>query len=294
MKNQTTDGRDSDASVSPAKKPPFILVATVKYLLLIVLGVLFIAPFVWMLSTSLKDQAQLFVPRPKLIPNPVVWRNYATAWTVKPFTLYAFNTICITGANIILQILASSMAAYGFARLRFRLKNFWFGLLIASMMLPGSVTLIPTYLIWRSLGQVDSWLPLIVPALFGAPFYIFLLRQFYMGLPKELDEAARIDGCSYAGIWWRILLPLTKPALTTVAVFTFMGVWNDFFNPLIYITSDAKRTLALGLRDFQGQYRIDYHLMMAASMVVLLPCLIIFAFAQRYFIQGVTMSGVKG
>jgi multiple sugar transport system permease protein len=258
------------------------------------LGVIFIAPFVWMVSTSLKDVEQLYTQAPKLIPNPARFENYAQAWSSLPFLRYTLNTSFITVSCIVLEVISCGFVAFGFARMKFKLRDFWFGVLLASMMLPGSVKMIPMYVIWRNLDMLDTYVPLILPAAFGSAFYIFLLRQFLLGIPRELDDAARIDGCGYLQIWWHIMMPLTRTALITVAVFTFMGAWNDFFGPLIYLTSDAKKTLALGLRIFQGQYGSEDHLLMAASVIVLLPCLVVFMAAQRYFIRGIALSGLKG
>lgn len=265
-----------------------------SYLVLIGLGIIFAAPFIWMVSTALKGPEQLYVPEFILIPDPVMWENFTIALSKMPFLRYAINTIFLTVTSIVFQLLSCGIVAYGFARLDFKFKKVLFSLLLASMMLPFTVRMIPEYLIWKYLGGIDTYLPLLAPPLFGSAYFIFLLRQFYLTIPKELDEAAKIDGCSYIGIWWRILLPITKPAMTTVAVFTFMGTWNSFFGPLIYLTSDSLKTLALGLRSFQGQYGTDNHLLMAASLVVLLPCLIIFIFAQKYFVKGIALSGIKG
>lgn len=271
------------------KKSNFIL-----YIVIVVLGIIFAAPFIWMVSTSLKSPAQLYVPEFILIPNPVMWENFSVALSKIPFLRYSLNTIFLTITSIIFQLLSCGLVAYGFARLNFKFKKFLFSLLLASMMLPSTVRMIPEYLIWMKIGGIDTYFPLLLPKLFGSAYFVFLLRQFYLTIPKELDEAAKIDGCSYFGIWWRILLPITKPAMTTVAVFTFMGVWNDFFGPLIYLTDDSLKTLALALRSFQGQFGSENHLMMAASLVVLLPCLLIFVFSQRYFVKGIALSGIKG
>jgi len=276
------------------KSSQVILEKILVYVLLVTMGILFIFPLFWMAVTSLKDEAQLYIPEPKIIPNPLVWANYKEAWEKIPFALYMRNTTIITLSSVFLAVLSTSLVAFGFARINFKGRNFLFSLLLASMILPGMVQIIPRYFIWNWLHFLDTWIPLILPRALAGGFFVFLMRQFYRTLPMELDDAAAIDGCSYFRIWWNIMLPLTKSALTVVALFTFMQVWNDFFDPLIYLTTDSKKTLALGLRFFQGQFGADVHLLMAASTLVLLPCLVIFLFAQKYFIKGIAMSGIKG
>lgn len=276
------------------KSSQVILEKILVYVLLVTMGILFIFPLFWMVATSFKDEAQLYIPKPKILPNPLVWANYKEAWGKIPFALYTRNTTIITLSSVFLAVLSTSLVAFGFARINFKGRNFLFSLLLASMILPGMVQIIPRYFIWNWLHCLDTWTPLILPRALAGGFFVFLMRQFYRTLPMELDDAAAIDGCSYFRIWWNIMLPLTKPALTVVALFTFMQVWNDFFDPLIYLTTDSKKTLALGLRFFQGQFGADVHLLMAASTLVLLPCLIIFLFAQKYFIKGIAMSGIKG
>jgi len=276
------------------KSTQVILEKILVYILLLTMGIIFIFPLFWMVATSFKDEAQLYIPKPKIFPNPLVWANYKEAWGKIPFALYMRNTIIITLSSVFLAVLSTSLVAFGFARINFKGRNFLFSLLLASMILPGMVQIIPRYFIWNWLHCLDTWIPLILPRALAGGFFVFLMRQFYRTLPMELDDAAAIDGCSYFRIWWNMMLPLTKPALTVVALFTFMQTWNDFFDPLIYLTTDSKKTLALGLRFFQGQFGADIHLLMAASTLVLLPCLVIFLFAQKYFIKGIAMSGIKG
>jgi ABC-type glycerol-3-phosphate transport system permease component len=270
-------------------------------LLLIVPGALaFLAPFAWMVSTSLKESRDIYLFPPQLLPDPVVWGNYARALTRLPFHLYAWNTVQITLLSLVGQLLTASLCAYGFARLRFPGRDIWFLVLLSTLMLPGQVTLIPSFLIFKQLGWVDTWLPLIVPNwLGGGAFSIFLLRQFIATIPLELDDAAKIDGCSAFGIYWRIIVPLIAPALAAVAIFGFLHHWNDFFHPVIYINSQAKWTLALGLNFLRRAnetpgIEMDMELLMAASVAAMLPPLLIFFLAQRYFIQGVVFTGVKG
>jgi multiple sugar transport system permease protein len=221
--------------------------------------------------------------------------NYTKAWSAKPFGEYAFNTLVITVSALFGQVLSASLVGFAFARLRWPGRDFFFILVLATMMLPYEATLIPNYLIYRQLGWIDTFLPLIVPAfLGGGAFYIFLFRQFFMSLPREMDEAARVDGCSTFGIYSRILLPLCKPILATTVVLGFIQHWNDFLPPMIYLNSSENFTIAIGLRFFMGVYETDLHLMMAAATLALIPVVLVFLFGQRYFIRSIVLSGTKG
>jgi ABC-type glycerol-3-phosphate transport system permease component len=268
-------------------------------LLIIPGAVLFLAPFFWMVSTSLKDPRFTFVFPPQIIPDPVRWDNYLRVFQRVPFLLYGWNTVQMTVLCLIGQLLTASMVAYGFARLRFPGRNVLFILLLSTIMLPPQVTLIPTFLIYRSLGWIDTFKPLIVPDwLGGNAFTVFLLRQFISTLPIEMDEAAKIEGCGFFGIYWRIILPLIKPALAAVAIFVFMWNWNDIFYCLIYLNSQKNWTLALGLNFLRrsspmGPGFLEAELIMAGSVIVMLPCLLVFFFAQKYFIQGIVFTGIK-
>lgn len=264
--------------------------------MLIALGILFLAPFLWMVSTSLKPDYEMFDLPPKWIPEPILWSNYPDALNTIPFLRYAGNTIFLTSVNLIGVLLSTSLVAYSFARLKWRGRGIFFGIMLATMMLPGQVTLIPLFVMYKNFGWLDSFKPLTVPAFFGAAgaFFIFLLRQFFRAIPNELAESAKMDGCSHLRIFGQIIMPLAKPALATVAIFTFMNVWNDFLGPLIFLNDRAKLTLSLGLRAFQQQYTAQWNLMMAASIVVIMPTLIIFFVGQRYFIEGITFAGIKG
>jgi len=264
------------------------------YAALLVGSGIVLIPFFWLVSTSLKDTSKIFLDPPQWIPNPVRPENYVKALSIMPFPLYLLNTCKITFSCLALQVLSCSIVAFGFARMRFPGRNALFIVLLSTMMLPAQVTMIPVFKIWSSLGFYDTFVPLVLPAAFGSAFFIFLLRQYFMTIPIEMDEAARIDGASTLQVWWKVLLPQAKPALATVAIFSFMAHWNDFMGPLIYLSTPSKRTLALALWAFQGQYSTDWHLLMAASTVVMLPLLILFFAAQKYFIQGVVISGVKG
>jgi ABC-type glycerol-3-phosphate transport system permease component len=252
-------------------------------------------PFYWLLSSSLKEPQKIWLFPPQWIPDPIRWENYLEALTASPFHLYLFNTLVIVIAGGIGVLLTASMAAYGFARLRFRGRDFMFTVILSTIMLPWVVTMIPRYIMFKELGWLDTPLPLIVPDWFGGgAFYIFLLRQFFRTIPRDFTDAARIDGASEFGIYWRVVLPLIKPALTAVAIFVFLNHWNDFLGPLIYLTSPEKYTISLGLASFKGLYTTQWHYLMASSTATILPVLALFFLAQRYFIQGIVMSGIKG
>ncbi|HET6453243.1 MAG TPA: carbohydrate ABC transporter permease [Armatimonadota bacterium] len=271
------------------------LKTALTYLVLIGLSCVFLIPFFWMLSTSLTEASKVIVRDREWIPHPFMWSNYYKALTVLPFQLFLKNTLIITICCIIGQTLSASLVAFGFSRMRFPGRNVLFIMVLSTMMLPVQVTQIPTFVIFTHLRWIDTLKPLIVPAFFGGgAFFIFLLRQFFMTIPSELEDAAKIDGCSSLGIYWNVALPLSKPALATVAIFSFMGHWNDFMGPLIYIQSMENKTLALGLNSFRSLHGTEYHLLMAASISVLLPVLIIFFCAQKYFVQGIVLSGIKG
>ncbi|MBV7330587.1 carbohydrate ABC transporter permease [Chloroflexi bacterium TSY] len=266
---------------------------TLIYAILIAGACVTLAPLAWMISTSLKKRSAVFRFPPEWIPDPVLWTNYPEALTLLPFGTFFVNTVIITFLAVLGELVSSSVVAYSFARLRWKGRNLLFIIVLATMMLPRQVTLIPVFIIFRNLDWINTFRPLIVPSWFGIPFFIFLLRQFYMTIPFDLDDAAAIDGCSRFGVFWRIVLPLSKPALAAVAIFSFQFHWNDFFQPLIYLFDKEKFTLALGLRFFQGNYGTDWHYLMAASLVVMLPVILVFFFAQKIFIQGVVYTGFK-
>jgi multiple sugar transport system permease protein len=283
-------------SSSSAKKPmSFSRVLT--YVLLIGGSVAMLFPFLWLFRSSLMGTAQIFTFPPEWVPEPFKWSNYSEALTIVPFYKYFFNTMTIEFFTVIGVLFSSSFAGYSFARLRWPGRNIVFGLVLSTLMLPYAVTLIPTFMGWKIVGGLNTFLPLTVPAWFGSgiggAFNVFLLRQFFLTIPKELDEAAYIDGASPITVLWKIILPLSKPALIVVALFTFIGVWNDFLGPLIYLNDDSKFTLALGLASFKGLYNAQWGYLMAASTAVLTPIIILFFFAQRYFIEGITLTGIK-
>ena len=276
-----------------SKKAQAAIAHTLVYLILSAGGIVVLMPLVWMISTSLKRRGDVFIFPPKWIPDPVMWVNYPTALTTVPFAQFFENTLTITFLAVLGELISSAIVAYSFARLRWKGRDVLFMVVLATMMLPGQVTMIPVFIIFKTLRWVDSFKPLIVPSWFGVPFYIFLLRQFFLTISPELDDAAAIDGCSKLGVFWRIILPLSKPVLASVAIFSFQFHWNDFFRPLLYLYDKRHFTLALGLRYYQGHYGTDWHYLMAASLVVMLPLIIVFFFAQRIFIQGVVYTGVK-
>jgi multiple sugar transport system permease protein len=273
---------------------------TATHCVLLVLGIPALLPIVWMFSTSLKPDSQVYagssttgITLGSLIPHPAMWSNYPKALSAIPFDLYLKNTltlcaVCVTGA-----VISSAFVAYGFARIPFRGRGLLFALVIATMALPGQVTMIPMFELFRKLGWYGSYLPLTVPAFAGAPFYIFLLTQFFRTLPDDMSEAAKLDGAGELRIFTRLVLPLSRPALATCALFQFLGTWNDFMGPLIYVNNPAKYTLAYGLQQFMSAYGGQWTELMAGSIVFTVPIIILFFFAQRTFIQGIATTGGK-
>jgi multiple sugar transport system permease protein len=267
----------------------------VIWVVLVVGAILMMLPLVWMVSCSFKSEEMVFQFPPQLIPDPIRAVNYVNALTYKPFDIYLRNTLFLEVLNELAILLASSFCAYGFARIRFAGRDFWFALVLATMMVPFVVLMVPQFVIFSRLHWLDTYLPLTVPYFFGGgAFNIFLLRQFFRTIPEELADAARIDGCSEYLIYARIMMPLAKPALITVAIFTFFGTWNDFLGPLLYLNSPERFTISLGLAGFRSVMRTRWDLLMAASTATTLPIVILFFFAQRYFVQGVVLSGLKG
>ena len=268
---------------------------TIVYLLLILGSLLIMLPFFWMITTSLKQPGTEFTFPIEWLPNPPRLKNYVEGWTVMPFTRWFFNSTFISAVSILGSVLSSAIVGFGFARIRFPGRDALFILVLATMMLPYPSIIIPLFLLFKSLGWIDTFLPLTVPTFFGVnAFFIFLLRQFFKTLPLDLDDAARVDGCNTFMVFVRICLPMIRPALGIIFVFSFMQNWNDFLGPLIYLSDSDKYTLALGLRFFQGRYRVEWALLMAVSLLVLLPNIVLFFIAQKYYIQGIVVSGVKG
>jgi multiple sugar transport system permease protein len=267
------------------------------YSALILLALVVLTPFLWMVSTSLQDNQALFQIPLQLIPTQPHWQNYVDALTAVPFLTWARNTLVICALNVVGQLCCCTLVAYGFARLRFPGRGPLFILVLATLLLPAQITLVPQFILFSKIGWVNTFLPLTVPAFFGGgagAFYIFLIRQYLRTIPYDLDEAGRIDGASTWQILVRILLPLMKPPLTIVAVFTFTDAYNDFINPLIYLSDNSKYTLAIGLASYIGQFSSNWNWLMCASVVILLPLLLIYYFAQRLLIGGIASVGLKG
>lgn len=270
------------------------------YLLTTSLALVFMAPFLWMFSMSLQDMVQLTTWPPHWVPDPARWDNYSKAMTYpgRPFAMFLQNSVIYTTSATLGVTISSSVAGYAFARLRSRPREFLFLLVLSTMMLPGQVTLIPHYFIFKELGWLDTLKPMIVPAWFGSAFYIFLFRQFFMTMPIELDEAALLDGCTYPGIFFRIIMPLSKPVLVTVIAFSVVNTWNQFFEPLIYLNSTEKMTVAVGLRIFAAMGSVagftDVGIVTAAAVCSMMPMIVMFLACQRYFVEGITMTGLKG
>lgn len=268
--------------------------ATIRIVLLSLGCLVVLMPLTWTILTSLKTAQQTLAVPPIWI-FPPQWSNYADVLKLVPFQDYALNTAMIVTGVVLGTLLSCSLSAYGFARLRAPGRNAIFGVLMATMMLPSTVTLVPTYIAFNRLGWINTYLPLIVPAFFGSAFFIFMFRQFYLGIPKELEEAARIDGAGYFRIWWSIFLPLSMPVIATVTVFTFVGTYNDFFGPLIYLTDESKWTVSVALSTFGGSPRIgpQLHMLTSATIIAAIPSIIVFLLAQRYYVSGISVAGVN-
>ncbi len=264
------------------------------WIFVLLLCIISIFPFFWMVRSSLMTKTEIFGTPMKWWPKEIQWQNYSQAMTQVPFVRYFMNSLFLVAVNIIGKLLSSSLVAFGFSRIEFRGRKIWFGIVIATMMIPWSVLLIPQFMLWNVVGLYNTYVPLTLPAFFLDGFYIFLLRQFFATLPRDYDEAAILDGASYFTIYSRIIMPLCKPALMTVCVFTFMNTWNDFIGPMIYLKDPKMSTVSLGLQMFISQYTTEWHLMMAAATVAIVPMIIMFFFAQRYFIEGMTFAGIKG
>jgi ABC-type glycerol-3-phosphate transport system permease component len=268
--------------------------ATIHIVLLIIAG-LSLVPLLYMVITSLKERGREFAYPIEWLPDPVVWSNYRIALDTVPAWTFLGNTLLVTGLTLVGGLLSSSLAAYGFARMRFPGRNFLFMLMLSGMMLPYMVTLIPQFVLFRELGWINTLLPLIVPAFFGGtPFYIFLLRQFFKGIPTDLEDAAKLDGAGFFRIWWTVAMPLAKPALATVAILSILHHWNDFLGPLVYLHTQDNWTLALGIRLFRDAYQVNFNLMMAYAVMMTIPVFTVFFMFQKYFVRGIAISGMGG
>ena len=264
------------------------------YLFMTALAFVFMIPLLWMFSTSLKPRWEIFVYPPEWIPSTFLWENYVDAFTRYPLGQFILNTVYLVTANLVGQIFAVPLVSYGFARLRFPGKKLIFMVVIATMMIPGHILLIPLFAIYNTLGLIDTYWPLIVPAFSGAPFFIFLMVQYMKTIPLDLDDAARMDGAGTWRILYRVILPLCKPPLTIVVVYTFLWTWNSFLQPLIFLNSFDKFPIQVGLALFRGRYSVEWNLFMAATLVSIMPILIIYFFVQRQLIGGIASVGLKG
>lgn len=270
--------------------------AIITYALLLLGSIAFLVPFYFVINGSLKSEADVQAGDFLTPPSSPQFQNYAVALSKKKmdFAPALANTVVITTLTVVGQIISCSLVGFGFARFKFRGRSVMFMIMLSTMMLPGQVTMIPVFVLFRHLGWIDTFWPLIVPAWLGSPFFVFMFRQFFAQIPEELIEAARLDGCSNFRIYWQMMLPLSAPVIAIVAIYTFLGSWNDFLGPLIYLNSPEKRTLSLALNAFRGQYGVsDAHLLMAASVVCMLPCVILFFAAQKYFVESVAGTGSK-
>ncbi|MDN3499077.1 carbohydrate ABC transporter permease [Microbacterium sp. APC 3898] len=291
---KTLSGRNENPGYFEHRGNRKNMLKLINFVLLAAGSLLILSPLWWMISTSLKTMAEVMSFPPTFFPESWNWANYIRTWEAAPFTQYTINTLTITTLVVIGNVLSNSFIAYGFAKIPFRGKNVLFAIVLATMMIPGFVTLIPQYVLFAKLNWVNTYFPLVVPAFFGSAFNIFLLRQFYMTIPNELIEAAKMEGANHFYIWWKIGLPLTKPAIATVAIFSFNGAWNDFLGPLLYLNDENLYTLQIGLQVFKGQMNTQWNYLMAGSLLVLLPVILLFFFFQKYFIQGINLqSGGK-
>jgi len=262
------------------------------HLLLYAMAFMTVAPFLWMLLASFKDLGEILQYPPTWIPQRIILDNFVNAFQAAPFGRFYFNSLFVASAVTLGQLFTCSLAAYAFARLQFPGRDVLFYIFLGTMMVPGQVTMIPGFMVLHWLGWIDTYAALIVPGLASA-FGTFLLRQFFLTIPRDLEDAAAIDGCSRFGVLWRIILPLSRPALATLAIFTFMGVFNDFLWALIVVSSEDLKTVQLGLAIFRDRYQTDWGQLMAASVTATVPILLVFFFAQKYFIRGITLSGLK-
>ena len=297
------------------KTPTQVILEFLKYAILLILGATYLLPFYWMASSALKDDSQVYTAPPIWIPNPAHWNNFWDAWTADTFNTSILNTpVTIATFNLYLintlfkyalpitfgTVLSSAVVAYGFGRIRWPGRNFFFAICLSTMMVPFQVTMVPLFIIFRKMGLIGTYWPLVLPAFFGNPYFIFMLRQFFRTIPEEYTDSARLDGASEFDILFRLILPLSRPALAVVALFAFMGAWNDYLGPLIYLSRPEQFTLAIGVEAMRramvsiGSKFLAYPYLMAVSTIITLPIVILFFFAQRTFIEGIALSGLKG
>ncbi|MFC5468157.1 carbohydrate ABC transporter permease [Cohnella suwonensis] len=284
----------SSHALARRNKSSSLFTNIIVYALLILGGTTMAVPFLWMLSTSLKPDGEVFTYPPQWIPSSFAWDNYRTIFTEGHIVRGFSNTMLVVVPTLIIGLFVCALSAYAYAKLRFPGRDKLFMTLVGTLVIPGAVMMIPAFIMFKSFGWTDSWKPLVIPGMFGAPMTIFFLRQFIKQLPDELDDAAKIDGMNPFGIFVRIILPLTKPALITQGILSFNAGYNDFLGPLIYLNTPEKYTLQLELASFSSYYVTEWTLLMAAAVVALVPTLILFAFAQRFLIEGIAMTGIKG
>ena len=277
-----------------SKRKKEITLDIITYVLLILGALIAVLPFLWMVSTSLKDSGAVFELPPKWIPEIIKWENYVTAFQEGNLIGGLFNTLCVIMPPLVVGMVSDCLCAYAFARMNFPGRDKFFAFILLTMMIPGVVLMVPVFLLFSGLGWVDTWKPLLIPGMFGQAGVIFFLRQYFKTIPMELEDAAKVDGANPLTTLVKIILPLSKPAITSQVVFTFIGGYNDYMGPLIYLNSPEKFTLQLQLASFQGNYYSDWSLIMAGSVIALVPTLILFIFAQKYFVEGITMTGLKG
>ncbi len=302
MAQQTVTVEPSDPSGMPSsvriRTPARIRAMRVSgrvltYVVLWLGSFVYAIPFLWMVRTSFMRLDKLFEEPPQIWPDPWIWQNYIDMWETGPFANWIVNSLILVALGMFGQTLVSIFVAYGFARTQFPGRNQLFVLILASLMLPGHVTIVPKFIMFRTVGLLDSLWPVALPDLWGQAFYIFILRQFFLTLPVELDEAAEIDGANLLQVLFRVVIPLSKPAIATVAVFNFINKWNEFFEPFVFIQTPEKLTLAVGIRWFRTQYGTEFQMLMAASIVSVAPIVIVFFFAQKQFVRGIALTGIK-
>ncbi|MCX7796495.1 MAG: carbohydrate ABC transporter permease [bacterium] len=273
----------------------YFITKVIGRLVLVLISIVFLVPIFWMFTTSIKDMSEVMTYPPIWWPNPPKWHNYIEAVNYIPFGRYTLNTIIITIGNIAGVLFSAPLVAYSISRIRWRGRNILFMLILSTVLIPFPVIMIPVFIVFARLGWINTFRPLIIPAFFGGgAFNIFLLRQFFMTIPEELSDAARIDGASEFGIYSRIMLPLIKPILIVISLFTFLGAWNDFMGPLIYLQDEAKYTLSLGLQMYRSTNYVEWPLLMAAATIVVIPTIIAFYFTQNTIVESVTLTGLKG
>ena len=299
--SQTASMHKQETAKGGSRTIGSVIISFFKYSLLATLASVFILPLFWMASSAVKNDSQVYTVPPVWIPVPSYPENFINAWNTYDFNLYAFNTVFRYALPVTVGVtISSALVAYGFSRVRWKGRNMLFFVCLATMMVPFQVTMVPLFIIFKNLGWVNTFLPLVVPAFFGSPYFIFMLRQFFMGIPTELSDAARIDGANEFVTMWRIILPLTKPALMVVALFTFMNTWNEYLGPLIYLRREEQYVLALGLESLRrtiasiANVALAYPYLMAVSTIVTVPILIAFFLTQRTFIEGISLTGLKG